>query len=163
MVIGVLAVAVFAVSASFDIFNRIIAFIYKHDTWQLDELFTVSVYLVFAAALYARRRSREFVAQVRRRELAEEERARLIPELETARAHISALKKLLPICTSCKRVRDDKGYWSQVEVYIETHFLTRLDDGICPDCARKLVADGKGSRRAKALAEDARPRATRRS
>ncbi len=142
IVIAVLAVVVYAVSATFDVFDKIIAFVYHHDTWQLDELFTVAVYLVFASIIYARRRHREFVAQVRRREKAEEEQARLIPELESARADVSALKKLLPICSSCKRVRDDKGYWSQVEVYVETHFRTRFDDGICPDCARKLVASG---------------------
>ena len=139
----------FAISATFDIFNRIITFLYRHDTWQTDELFTVAVFLAFAFAIYARRRHSELVVQQRRREQAEEEKAKLVPELELARADISALKKLLPVCTSCKRVRDDQGYWSRVEEYIERHFLTRLDDGICPDCARKMFSNGgeKGKRR----------------
>ena len=141
-VIVALAVIVFAVSATFDIFDKIISFLYRHDTWELDELFTVAVFLVFATGTYARRRHRELVVQVLRRQQAEEEKARLIPELENARANISTLRKLLPICSSCRRVRDDKGYWSQVEVYMENHFLTRLDDGICPDCAKRQFAHG---------------------
>jgi hypothetical protein len=141
MVIAVLSVLVFAFSATFDIFNKIISWVYSHDTWQLDELFTVAIYLVVATAIYAWRRYAELIDQVRRREQAETEKARLIPELDNARADVSALKKLLPICSSCKRVRDDTGYWNQVEVYIESHLLARLDDGICPDCARKLYGN----------------------
>jgi hypothetical protein len=138
IIITSLSILVFSISATFDVFNSIISWIYRHDTWQLDELFTVAVYLVFAIAIYARRRHKELVVQMHLREQAEAEKARIIPELESARADVSVLKRLLPICSSCKRVRDDKGYWNQVEVYIETHFLTRLDDGTCPDCARRL-------------------------
>jgi hypothetical protein len=85
---------------------------------------------------------------VRRREEAEADKARLVPELENALADVATLRKLLPICSSCKKVRDDGGSWSQVEVYIESHFLARLDDGICPDCARKLYGERDVIRRA---------------
>jgi hypothetical protein len=152
MVITALSVIVFACSALFDIFNKIISLVYRHDTWQLDELFTVSVYLVFAIALYARRRHRELVVEIRRRQEAEEERARLIPELESALADVFRLKKLLPICSSCKRVRDDKGYWSQVEDYVETHFPARFDDGLCPDCTKMLIGNGHGFQRGRSVA-----------
>jgi len=139
-VIAFLSVTVFAVSATFDVFSKILTWLYRHDTWQLDELFTVSFFLMFAIALYAWRRHKEIVTQIQRREKAETEKAELVPRLESALADVSTLTKLLPICASCKKVRDDRGYWSQVEVYIETHFHTRLDDGICPDCARKLYS-----------------------
>lgn len=141
VVIVVLAVIVFAISAAFDIFNMIITLVYRHDTWQLDEVFALALFLVVATAIYARRRHNELVVQVRRREEAEAEKARLVPELENALADVARLRKLLPICSSCKRVRDDGGSWSQVEVYIESHFLARLDDGMCPDCARKLYRE----------------------
>jgi hypothetical protein len=141
VIVVALGLIVFAISAAFDIFNKIISLVYRHDTWQLDELFTVAVYLVFAIAIYARRRHNELVVQVRRREQAEAEKARLVPELESALADVATLRKLLPICSSCKKVRDDRGSWNEVEVYIESHFLARLDDGICPDCARKLYGE----------------------
>jgi uncharacterized membrane protein SirB2 len=138
IIITSVSIVVFTISATFDIFNSIISWIYRHDTWQLDELFTVAVYLVFAITIYARRRHRELVVQMQLRKQVEAEKAQIIPELERARADVSVLKRLLPICSSCKRVRDDKGYWNRVEVYIETHFFTKLDDGTCPDCAREL-------------------------
>jgi hypothetical protein len=142
VVISVLSILVFAFSASFDLFNAIIAWVYRHDTWQLDELFSVSVFLVVAIAVYAWRRNRELAEEIRRREQAEAEKASLIPELESALADVHALKKLLPFCTSCRRVREDSGYWNQVEGYMESHFSTRLDGGLCPDCARRFYGNG---------------------
>jgi type VI protein secretion system component VasK len=140
VIIALLALILFAVSAAFDLFNRIIEWVYTHDTWQLDELFTVAVYLVGAGVVYGWRRYRELIAQIARRERAEAEQARLIPELENALADVSRLKNLLPLCSSCRRVRDDRGYWSEVEEYVEIHFSTRFDDGLCPECARKLYS-----------------------
>ena len=138
VVIIVCAVGVFVVSAWFDIFNKIVAWMYSHDTWQLDEVFTVALYLVCAIAFYAWRRHRELVEQTYQREKAEAEKAQLTPRLEMALADVTRLKKLVPMCSSCKRVRDDKGYWDQVEAYVEINFSTRLDAGICPECAAKL-------------------------
>jgi hypothetical protein len=142
VVIAILAILVFAFSAAFDIFNAVIAWVYRHDTWQLDELFSVSIFLVAAMGFYAWRRNRELTEQIRRREQAEAEKAHLIPELETALADVYALKKLLPFCISCRRVREDSGYWNQVEEYLESHFSTRFDDGLCPDCARRFYGNG---------------------
>jgi hypothetical protein len=143
VVIAFLSILIFAVSATFDLFNKLITWVYRHDTWQLDELFTVFVFLMIAFAIYAWRRHKELLSQIERREKAEAERAELVPQLESARADISTLKKLLPLCASCKKVRDDTGYWSQVEVYIEAHFHTKFDEWICPECARKLYKIGR--------------------
>jgi hypothetical protein len=131
------AVAVFAVSATFDIFNKIIGWIYRHDTWQLDELFTVAVYLVFAIAFYAWRRNTELRDHVRQREEIEAENARLLPELEGARSDLTILRTLLPLCSLCGRVRENNGNWAEVEDYLEKHYGMRLDDGLCPECARE--------------------------
>jgi hypothetical protein len=146
VIIALLALILFAVSAAFDLFNRIIEWVYTHDTWQLDELFTVALYLVAAGIVFGWRRHRELIAQIDCRERAEFERARLIPELENALADVSRLKTLLPICSSCRRVRDDSGYWSEVEEYVEIHFSTRFDDGLCPECARKLYSSSEKKR-----------------
>lgn len=142
IVILVLSVIVYGISAKFDIFDTIIGWIYRHDTWQLDELFTVAVFLVVAMAVYGWRRYRELIVQMHRREQAEMESSQLIPELEAALADVSALEKLIPICSSCKRLRDDKGYWNQVEEYPATHLRARFDAGICPECARRLYGNG---------------------
>lgn len=141
IVIFAVAIFIFVISATFDIFDKIISWIYRHNTWQLDELFTVVIYLTFAIAVYAWRRRKELLIQIRGRERAEAAHARLVPQLETALADVSRLNKLLPICSSCKRVRDAKGYWTHVEDYIEMNLKTRLDDGLCPDCAKNLYGD----------------------
>jgi hypothetical protein len=137
VVIATLAVAVFAVSAVFDVFNLVLVWMYRHDTWQLDELFTVVLYLVVAGVVYAWRRHNELTVQMRRRENAEAETSRLIPELERALDDVATLRKIVPICSSCRRVRDTRGDWYPVDTYMEIHFLTRFNDGFCPECARE--------------------------
>lgn len=59
-------------------------------------------------------------------------------ELRESMAQIKVLRGLLPICASCKKIRDDKGYWQQVEVYIREHSEADFTHGICPECAAKL-------------------------
>ena len=71
----------------------------------------------------------------------EEERERLIGELREALDNIKRLKGLLPICANCKKIRNDDGYWQQVETYIHEHSEADFTHGICPDCARELYPD----------------------
>lgn len=59
-------------------------------------------------------------------------------KLEQAIAEIKKLSGLLPICASCKKIRDDKGYWTQIESYISEHSETKFSHGLCPDCIKKL-------------------------
>jgi PAS domain S-box-containing protein len=70
-----------------------------------------------------------------------EERDRLIDDLQKALANVEVLNGLLPICASCKKIRDDKGYWNQIEAYISNHSKAQFSHGLCPDCARKLYPD----------------------
>jgi PAS domain S-box-containing protein len=72
---------------------------------------------------------------------AQAERERLINELQSALADLKTMSGLVPICASCKKIRDDKGYWTQVEAYIQEHSEARFSHGICPDCAGKLYPD----------------------
>jgi hypothetical protein len=65
------------------------------------------------------------------------EQRELIAKLQDALANIKTLKGLLPICASCKKIRDDKGYWSQIEVYVRDHSDAEFSHGLCPDCAKK--------------------------
>ncbi len=71
----------------------------------------------------------------------EAERDKLILDLQEALASVKSLSGLLPICASCKKIRDDKGYWSQVESYVEKHSDATFTHGICPDCIKKLYPD----------------------
>lgn len=62
-------------------------------------------------------------------------------ELQEALIKVKTLSGLLPICASCKKIRDDQGYWQQVEVYIREHSDAEFSHGLCPDCARKLYPE----------------------
>lgn len=73
------------------------------------------------------------------------EQGRLITELREAMANIQTLKGYLPICASCKKIRDDRGYWNQIETYIRDHSEAEFSHGICPDCAKKLYPEYFGS------------------
>jgi len=75
------------------------------------------------------------------RKQAEAERERLIAELQEALAKVKTLSGLLPICASCKKIRDDKGYWNQIEVYIGDRAEVDFSHGICPDCAKRLYPE----------------------
>ena len=59
-------------------------------------------------------------------------------ELEKTIAEITTLRGILPICSNCKKIRDDKGYWNKVENYIVEHSDAKFSHGLCPDCMRKL-------------------------
>ena len=69
------------------------------------------------------------------------ERQRLTTELKTALDHIKQLQGMLPICSVCKNIRDDKGYWNRIESYISEHSEVKFSHGLCPDCARKIYPD----------------------
>ena len=71
----------------------------------------------------------------------EQEREELILELQTALKEVKTLSGLLPICAHCKKVRDDEGYWNQIESYLQKHTGARFSHGICSECAKKLYGD----------------------
>lgn len=72
---------------------------------------------------------------------AERERDRLIGELQEAFARIKTLSGLLPICSYCKKIRDETGYWSQVEVYIQKHSDADFSHSICSECMKKYFPE----------------------
>jgi PAS domain S-box-containing protein len=78
---------------------------------------------------------------ISQRKQAEAERERLILQLKTALADVKTLTGIIPICAGCKKIRDDKGYWNQVEQYIQTHSLARFSHGLCPDCLVRLYPE----------------------
>lgn len=67
------------------------------------------------------------------------EREQLVAELRAALAQVNELKAILPICSYCKRVRDDEHYWHTVDEYVSRHTRTRFSHGICPTCVTEIV------------------------
>jgi hypothetical protein len=69
-----------------------------------------------------------------------------ITDLQDALTKVKQLSGLLPICASCKKIRDDKGYWNQIESYIRDHSAAEFSHSICPDCAKKFYTDLKNDK-----------------
>lgn len=80
-------------------------------------------------------------ADITEKKEIELEKQRLTQKLRTALNDVKILSGLLPICSSCKNVRDDNGYWNKIETYISRHSGADFSHGICPDCAKKLYPD----------------------
>ncbi len=85
-------------------------------------------------------KSAELIAARKAAARYREEREQLIAELQAALDKVKLLSGFLPICASCKKIRDDNGYWQQIEAYIRDHSEAEFSHGICPDCAKKLYA-----------------------
>lgn len=82
-----------------------------------------------------------FCRDLTERKAIEQERENLISELKDALAHVKVLGGLIPICSHCKKIRDDKGYWNQIESYIQDHSEAVFSHSICQECAKNLYPD----------------------
>ena len=112
---------------------------------QLDKLLSRSSTLVFFIALglflsiivilFIENKS------ISKRNQVEKEREKLIAELQDAVTEIKTLSGLLPICSGCKKIRDDKGYWKQIEFYIRDHSEAEFTHSMCPICAKKFYPE----------------------
>lgn len=112
---------------------------------QLDKLLSRSSVIVFMIALglllsiivilFVENKT------ISNRKQAEQEREKLIEELRDAAAKIKTLRGLLPICSTCKKIRDDKGYWKQIESYIREHSEAEFTHSMCPICAKKFYPE----------------------
>lgn len=76
--------------------------------------------------------------EITQRVRAEQERERLIQELQEALDDVKTLRGLIPICMHCKSMRDDRGYWQQVDTFVRSHSYAELSHGICPECAARI-------------------------
>ena len=84
------------------------------------------------------------------RKTAEEKRLEALRREQQILEDTKVLRGLLPICASCKKIRDDKGYWNLIETYIESHSDAQFSHGLCQDCTEKLYGDQDWYKRLKA-------------
>lgn len=85
--------------------------------------------------------SRGIFRDVTQRLLAEQERERIITELQEALSQVKTLSGLLPMCAWCRKIRDDGGYWGNVENYLKKHSDVKISHGMCPDCTKKFAGE----------------------
>jgi len=82
-----------------------------------------------------------FARDISVRRSMEEEKERIMIDLKTALSEIRTLRGILPLCSFCKKIRNDEGYWEQVDVYIDKHSMADISHGVCPDCLEKHYPD----------------------
>lgn len=97
----------------------------------------------YAIPFYGKRRPVLIDLVLKRDKKWEQEHEKLIAELQDAVSKVRTLSGMLPICASCKKIRDDTGYWNQIESYIHKHSDAEFSHGICPECAEKLYPEFK--------------------
>lgn len=83
----------------------------------------------------------KLLEEIEERKRTELEKEQLIAQLQQAMQQVKILSGFLPICASCKKIRDDTGYWRQIEEYISTHSNALFSHSICPDCTKKLYPE----------------------
>ncbi|MDG4476906.1 hypothetical protein [Thiovibrio frasassiensis] len=83
----------------------------------------------------------KLLEEIEERKQTEMEKEQLIAQLQQAMQEVKVLSGFLPICASCKKIRDDTGYWRQIEEYISKHSNALFSHGICPDCTKKLYPE----------------------
>jgi hypothetical protein len=107
--------------------------LYQEPRFYETDLFTFACVAGMLALTFAAYRVR--MSQLQGRE------ERLKRKIAEALANVKVLSGLLPVCASCKKIRDDKGYWSQIETYIRDHSEADFSHGICPECVRRLYPE----------------------
>lgn len=127
------AVAVFFISGQYDVFEAVLEFLQAHEEYELDEIIMVFVFLVFGMAFFSFQRWQE--QKELNRSLEQKNR-----ELKDAARKIKQLQKMIPICASCKKIRDEDG-WQDFESYISKKTDTTFSHSICPDCSEKLYSN----------------------
>jgi hypothetical protein len=85
-----------------------------------------------------------YLCFLRRR--AEEDRNRVMAQLQESLQHVQTLRGLLPVCASCKKIRDTRGYWNRVDEYIERYSEARVYFGMCPECVEAYNQERTGER-----------------
>lgn len=128
--IAIISIAAFFLFGYLDVFEWIADFSSKHEKYEIDEIISTIIVLVFCLVWFATRRWHE---SVRKNDVISRRNA----ELEKALNEIHQLKGIIPLCSICKKVRDDSGYWEQVDTYLQKHSDADISHSLCPECLMK--------------------------
>lgn len=134
LMILILCSAAFVYSAHFDVLEQIVDFSRRFEHLEIDETVSMAVVFGISTAFFA----------VRRWNDAQAVNALLLrrnQELERAAQEIKQLRGIIPICAACKNIRDDAGFWRDVESYVRDHSGAEFTHSICPSCMKKLYPE----------------------
>jgi len=129
-IVAIASVVTYSLSVQFDLMELIFTFSQDHEGWEIDELIMVSMSITLCSLYFLLKRNREFSILTKKLEAQNDQLSRTLGELEV-------MQGIIPICSHCKCIRDDEGYWERVETYIAKHSGARFSHGVCPDCLKE--------------------------
>jgi len=136
-----LLLGVFAVYS--ELFEKINSFSRKYEEFELDELFSFLIVVSSISIFFTIRRILDLRREMKRRFEAENLLKQTNSELSVRLNEIKTLQGIIPICANCKKIRDEEGYWHQVENYVSTHSKAVFSHSLCSECVEKLYPDLK--------------------
>lgn len=133
IIIIILVISYFFFS-SFDILEKIVAWSHKYEKYEIDEMLSISIVLVVLLLYFSIKRLSELNKSQNLLKIQNK-------KLQKAMDEIKQLKGILPLCSFCKKIRNDSGYWEQVDRYIMSYSSAEISHSICPDCLQKHYPD----------------------
>ena len=130
MIFLTISFILYLISGDFDLFEKIVESVEQYEDYELDEIFVVIILDAIIFLIYY------FYKYSRETTLSEQLRINN-KRLELANKEIKQLKDIIPICSYCKSIRDDEGYWNSVENYIKDSSGSDFSHSICPECVKK--------------------------
>jgi hypothetical protein len=134
LILLTLALPFYLLAREYDFLEHIAAYTRAHEEYELDELFSLAVFVAILLIFYSVRRLVDLLGYARKLREANLQLSQTLEE-------ISRLRRLLPICAGCKKVRNDEGYWQEVDAYLARYHLARITHGLCPDCMAKYYPE----------------------
>ncbi len=130
LILLALAMPFHLLARHYDFLEHLVALTRQYEHHQLDELVSLAAFIALLLLIYCIRRVLDLRGYARHLNQAN---ARLTQTLD----EIDRLRRLLPVCAGCKKVRDDEGYWQEVDSYLARYHLARVTHGMCPECVSK--------------------------
>lgn len=132
--IFVILVVSFFIFGRIDLLEKIVEYANAHEEYEIDEIFSTSIVFVVLLLVFSYRRMLDLQQKNDWLNIK-------YKQIEEAQAEIKELKGILPICSHCHKIRDDQGYWNQLEKYIHEHSEVKFSHSICQECAKKHYPD----------------------
>ena len=142
-VLGIIVLAILgaAISYYYDFIEKMYLWSILDESHLIDDLVAFFIVLTFGLTIFSFRRWREEIRKHSELKRLMLEKEKMIVELHEANEKIKILKGFLPICSHCKKIRNDEGYWQQLEKYISEHSEAQFSHGICPTCAKEHFSE----------------------
>lgn len=134
LILVALCLPFYLLAREYDFLENIAAYTRAHEESELDELFSLAIFAAILLLIYSLRRVLDLVRYARHLREANQQLSQTLEE-------ISRLRRLLPVCAGCKKVRNDEGYWQEVDAYLARYHLARITHGLCPDCMTKYYPE----------------------